>query len=235
MLNLGSIVLLGNFNPALFHPEWFDRYKILPAQEIQSAEGLDVKQEEIQYKGKKLVIKNSPPPLIVTPDFTQLTFPSLQILVQQDRFECKTIQRSNFNLVLDVIFKTFSLLNHCIVNAVGTNFEGNWKYKEEGMEVLKNLFVREDEKFSSIYGPSYNIGGKIKYTVDECQITLDYSTSEILEGGICFRSNFHRKISSKTTKEALEILNENFENDLEAVIKASIDLLGEPNESITNE
>lgn len=37
------IVLFGSFNPAIFHPEWFERYGILPIQDTQWAK--DKKQQ----------------------------------------------------------------------------------------------------------------------------------------------------------------------------------------------
>ena len=66
MLSFSSIVLLGHFNPAIFHPEWLDRYKILPVQEIQWAEGEKPKRTEAQHKSKYSV---NPSPMKVTSRF----------------------------------------------------------------------------------------------------------------------------------------------------------------------
>ncbi|WP_341918934.1 hypothetical protein [Hydrocarboniphaga effusa] len=44
-----SIVLLGQFNPAIFTPAWFSRYDILPATEADSASSVFVHSEVTQF------------------------------------------------------------------------------------------------------------------------------------------------------------------------------------------
>lgn len=237
MLAFSSIVLIGNFNPAIFHPEWFDRFKILPIQETQWAEGLEIEKEEVEFKGRKLTIQGAPPPpLFVTPKYTHLTFKSLTIDVREERFDCKTFIRENFSLLTEVTLKIFSLLEHTPVKAVGINFEGHWKLSSDGQIILKKMFgCKNNKPFDSFFGKSYEIGQRISTTKDDYMLTIDYRKSKILEGGVFIKANYHREVKSNRTEDALEIISQCYHRDLEEIIKTNINIFGAPKEYVTDE
>lgn len=176
------------------------------------------------------------PPLIVTPEYSSLTFKSLKIEVHQERFDCKTFVRNNFYLIKDVILKIFSLLEHTPVKAVGINFEGHWKFSEDGGIILKRIFGDEKNKqFQDIFGNTYEIGGRISTTQEDYNLRIDYSESNILKGGIFFNTNYHRKVDSNRTEDALTIINNCYNKDLENIIQINIKLFGNPKETVTDE
>ena len=61
MLNTSTIVFLGNFNPAIFQTQWLDRYKILPRQDIQWAEGENAEQIKLKDLLRRKKDNQSPP------------------------------------------------------------------------------------------------------------------------------------------------------------------------------
>lgn len=232
-MNSSSIVLIGNFNPAIFHPEWFERFKILPPQEIQWAEGSNIPKEEIQYKGRKLIIQENPS-LIVTPQFAHLPFQSLQIDVSQERFDCKAAQRKTFPLIKETTLKIFSLLKHTPIRVLGINFEGHWRLKKDGTIILKELFGKKADLFKDAMGESYEIGGKLITHEGDQQFIIDFSRSPILEAGIYFRANIQWNIESERTEKVVQLIKNNYDHGKEKVIKIATKLLGNPEETWKN-
>ncbi len=201
MLNLSSIVLPGNFNPAIFHPEWFERFKILPIQETQWTEGPAVEKNGAEFGGRKLAVQSPPqPPLTVTPEYSCLTFKSLKTEVRRERSDCKTFVRNSFSLIKEVTLKIFSLPEHTPVRTVGINFEGHWKFSDDGQIILKRIFGCENSRhLHDTFGDSYKIGGRITTAGEDYSLTADYTKSNILEGGIFLNANYHRKVDSDRT------------------------------------
>ncbi|MCP4348071.1 MAG: hypothetical protein GY795_21425 [Desulfobacterales bacterium] len=230
MLNFSSIVLNGNFNPAIFHPEWFERFKILPIQEIQWADRLNTERDEVEFRERKLKTQSSPPPLIVTHDYSNLNFQSLKIEVHQERFDCKAYDRKNFSLIKEVTLKIFSLLEHTPVKGVGINFEGHWRFEDDALTILKNLFGKKNKTFEDIFGESYNISGRIMSETEDCQLRIDINKSKVFDNSIFFTANFHRDIDTKRSEDALKIINIHYDNDLNEIIKINKKLLGDPKE-----
>lgn len=230
MLNESSIVLIGNFNPSIFHPEWFDRFKILPIQEIQWAEGEKPKISEIQNKDRKVIIEEVPP-LIVMPDRADLQFPSIKITVIPDRYQCLATQRENFSLMKDVTLKIFTLLSHTPIMALGINFHGHWKFIDDSNEILKSLFAKKDEAFKKTLGDDYNIQGQIIFRKGNQKISLKFEPSNKIQNGIYFGANFHSEIETRRAEQVIQIITENYEKNLNDTIKIVQALLGEPKET----
>lgn len=93
-----SIVMVGSFNPAIFHSAWFARLGLLPEEEAT-----DVQQQ------------------VILPDFAQFTLAWLQLQVTPDRFQLSTTDPESFNLLRDLAIGTFRILEHSPVRALGIN------------------------------------------------------------------------------------------------------------------
>lgn len=93
-----SIVLVGNFNPTIFHPEWFLRHEIVP---------------EVDVEGAKIEI--------VHPEITKFAFPWLSIEVLQGKFIARTKDTDHFNPLRDLVMSAFMLLEHSPVSQLGMN------------------------------------------------------------------------------------------------------------------
>ena len=214
LIDFSSIVLLGNFNPSIFHPEWFDRFKIVPIQEVQWAESKKPDRKELPFKGGKLIISEVPP-LLVKPDFAELHFRSFRINVTPSKFECSTFIREKFSLMKEVTVKIFSLLMHTPIKALGINFTGDRKPKKVTGEILKALFAKSNKKFIATLGENYDIGGILSSIQNGRKTTLRIEKSEKVDNGIYFNFNFHREIEPPQAEIALEALSQNYQKDLE--------------------
>jgi hypothetical protein len=233
LFSLSSIVLLGNFNPAIFHPEWFERFKILPSQEIQWAEGNKPKISELQSKGGKIRMEEVPP-ILVRPDRAILMFPSLKIDVKPGKYECITEQRKDFSTLKDVTVKILTILPHTPVDWLGINFHGHWKFNRDAKEILKSLFAKNNEEvFKNAMGVDYRVEGKIISDRRKAKITIGFAPSDKIEAGLFFNANFHRAIETRRAEEAMQLIQEYYDMDLEDVLDILKKLVGEPEKTWT--
>lgn len=83
------IVILGDFNPAIFHPAWFAMQELVRPQEADAA--------EIQ---------------LVHPDATIFQIDWGRIHVMRERFQARTSQESYFEPLRDLVIGVFTLLSH---------------------------------------------------------------------------------------------------------------------------
>jgi hypothetical protein len=228
LLASSSIVILGNFNPAIFHPEWLGRYGILPAQEIQAAEGQIPKLMKIQREGTELVIEEVPP-LIVQPEVASLVFPSLRIFVEPRKYQCSTTQRQRFSLCRDVTAKVFSILKHTPISAFGFNFAGHWRFEVSGEEKLRSIL--SNASLSEALGDDYKVGGTITLPGENRLVVIKLEESKPFEGGVYFSVNVQRAVESGQAEDAVDLIAGEYDGDLEHSIEIMKRLLGEPKDT----
>lgn len=95
-----SIVLLGSFNPGIFHPAWFQKQGLLP---------------EIETEAAKIEL--------ISNDFAIFTIAWLRIEATGDKFVAKTLDESKFDPLRDLVVGTFRLLDQTPVIKIGMNRE----------------------------------------------------------------------------------------------------------------
>lgn len=103
-----SLVLLGQFNPAIFQPAWFAAENLVRPQEADSA--------EVQ---------------LIHPEATVLRMEWLQLNIVRNRFQASTLQSSYFEPLRDLTVGLFSLLNHTPLAALGINREFHFRLDSE--------------------------------------------------------------------------------------------------------
>lgn len=227
--NLSSVVLLGNFNPSIFHPEWFNRYKILPIQETQWSEGEQPKTTIMEHDGRKIILKEVPP-LIVKSDLADLYFPSLRVIVTSEKYECTTQKRVNFSQTQDVTAKIFRILQHTPVKALGINFHGHCTFDKNTNVILHDMFAGKDHLMRATLGGEYEISGNIVWQDNDQKYTITLDKSMLMENAVHCGVNIHRDITTGQAGDAVELLTKNYKSDLEKVISILKKLLGDPKE-----
>ncbi len=95
-----TIVLLGSFNPGIFHPAWFEKNGLLPQSETKDAK-IDM----------------------VSNDVAIFTMSWVRIEVMGDRFVFRTIDESKFGPLRDLAIGVFQLLEFTPIKQIGINRE----------------------------------------------------------------------------------------------------------------
>lgn len=112
-----SVVLVGWFNPAIFHPAWFIAEGLLPA-DVERDIALDV----------------------VSAQFTSFRADWLRLQVDAERFQVSTDDPSAFDALRDLAEGAAKLLRHTPVRAVGINTRADYRLPDH--ESWKQLHDR---------------------------------------------------------------------------------------------
>jgi len=195
-----SIVLVGDFNPAIFQPLWFSSQGLIPA-----AEAREVKE------------------LVVHPELTAFKLPWVQLQVTHKQFIASTTQESHFEAVRDLVVGIFSLLKHSPIQKMGINLEQHYKfadverYKEFGHKLapkevwrktltdpgLLTMVVVQQRRHDAFHG--------------QIQVLLEVSSKIV--PGIFFRVNDHFDLPTiegvSGTDTVLKILSNEFHKSLD--------------------
>jgi len=102
-----SIVCLGAFNPAIFHPSWLAARKLIQKTEEAGA--------ELQ---------------VVSPDVAQFKIKWLQLQVLRERFTATVDTPDDSLLLRDLVVGAFRFLEHTPVTAVGLNRQIQFQVKD---------------------------------------------------------------------------------------------------------
>jgi hypothetical protein len=100
-LDEASIVVVGDFNPRIFHPEWFLRYDLLRESEVNAAAESDN--------------------FVLAEQLANFETDWLIIQVRRDRFIAKTKDASKFRPLGDLVAAILQLLEHTPVGLLGLN------------------------------------------------------------------------------------------------------------------
>lgn len=214
-----SIVILGNFNPVIFQPEWFRRFKILPEQEIAAA-----LEEKVIAKPSANVQIVSCYTNIISTQKTELNFPSYGLKAQPARFEFYSDKKSCFQELAESAIKIFELLSHTPVNSIGLNFLADFAV-ENVENTLKALFPTSPEIAKEAFGEQYKVGGKFFFNHNNCNIQVLVQHSDQIENGIHINFNFSIKVVSHNTEELLSAIRENYDSNLKEAEKITQTLL----------
>jgi hypothetical protein len=103
-----SLVLIGSFNPAIFHPSWFAAYNLIRKEEAETA---DTK--------------------IIHSDIADFKLGWLSVNVLRDRLQLGTVQESYYEALRDIAVGVLQLLSHTPVTMMGINREFHFNLLSE--------------------------------------------------------------------------------------------------------
>lgn len=106
--NAYSIVLVGGFNPQIFHPIWFAQEQLLRKSEADAA--------KIE---------------IVHPDFSAFSTDWLALQVTRDRFTATIKSDVYLDHLKDFLVGSFSILSHTPIAKIGINWEQQVEFRNE--------------------------------------------------------------------------------------------------------
>ncbi len=196
-----TIVLVGSFNPKIFHPAWFASEELIGKQEAEDA--------EVQ---------------IIHQDMAIFQLNWLKIQVTRERFLAETIQDGFLEPLRDLVMGVLQILSHTPLTAVGINQTMHYELPKEVIwQHLASQFVNEDYWNASL---SNTVMEKIvlrRMRTHEqfpgFQI-LTLGSSGTLSNGLHYFFNDHYDISSDkggdiySSFKAEEIISQNWESSL---------------------
>lgn len=171
-----SIVVIGNFNPAIFHPMWFKVNELLADAEAESA-GIDVVSSEI----------------------TSFTTQWCRVQVLTERFSVETTDPARIPELVDLVLGVFSQLEHCPIRAFGLNRHTHFKMASESeWHAIGHLLAPKE-----IWEPVVSNPGTRTVSIwsdvtakDECRSRLQvrFEPSGKVRPGVFFELNRHYDI-----------------------------------------
>jgi len=224
-INRFSIVIIGNLNPAILHPEWFDRNQILPPSEIRDI--IEIRSQDLkELEGMKVRFIGSN--TFVSAADTRLGLPSYTIKATPERFEASTTKKEKFEELAEFVTTTFKVLEHTPVSAIGINFDSVLKFSQSANDLVKSYFCVNPESLKTVLSSDFALDTRIRYNYKEAKVNLFIETkSESDEIG--FNFNYHIDFSEEEgTEELRKYLLDNFKQmmmDTNSIIE---DLFGNP-------
>jgi len=195
-----SIVLVGNFNPLIFHPAWFKAHKLIMEKEADEA--------EIEIIHRDIVI---------------FSLEWLKLQVTSDRFLVRTTQEPYFSFLYDLVLSAFKLLIHTPVRMMGINKEMHFSMDTEEKWHNAGHVLAPKELWKDIL----NNPGMRKLTMQESKqrdglqgiVTVSVEPSPVIKPGIFFSVNDHFQVKNKKDaigcEEILEILDKQWKVSVE--------------------
>jgi hypothetical protein len=104
-----SVIFVGSFNPAIFHPSWFEKEGLLPAREAAHAA------TEVTIATREIMVFET--------DW-------LSVQVTQERCAFSTIQTAQELPLRDLALGTFRVLEHTPIAAMGMNHESHFLLRD---------------------------------------------------------------------------------------------------------
>lgn len=103
-----SIVILGSFNPGIFHPLWFKTNELVRPQEADNAN-----------------LK------VIVPDVAEFSVDWFSLNVLRNHFQVRTTDSAHFGPIRDLVLGSFHILEHTPVRAIGLNRDMHFKMESE--------------------------------------------------------------------------------------------------------
>ncbi len=213
-----SVVLIGNFNPAIFHPSWF------------SANGLIGQQEADKAQTR-----------MVHPDVAIFTINWLEVNVVRQKFQIATSQEAYFEPLRDLVLGIFELLSHTPLRQMGVNMNFHFGLESDRkLRLLCNRFAPEKNRQSVL--PNTGMASLVvrSYREDKFPgfVGVKIEPSGIVRPGIYIEVNDHYDLTnvnkvSLSSPTVSDILTNSWNKSLirSRTIADSITVLGDENAS----
>ena len=204
-----AVILLGDFNPAIFTPAWFALHQLLPKGAADSA---DLK--------------------VAHPQTTSFTADWLQLNVLVDRFSAETTQAPHIRLC-DLVVRVFrEHLFHTPVRALGINRQVHFRVRDVSTrDRIGRTLAPVDAwgAWAAELGDSGQHGGMTSVTMtqvniegrsvdDKINITIEPSNRVGVDvDGVYARVNDHYAVTAadgRPTEHLMDALERNFESSL---------------------
>ena len=189
-----AVVILGDFNPAIFHPLWYAQNELIPNEEV--ADAIDV---------------------VTSDQVSTFLHNNVHVQVERHRFGLTTKDPSRAPYLRDLAVGTFTLLEHSPLNAIGLNREMRFKMlTADAWNEVGHCLAPKEPWMGILETPGMRVvameGKRADCEAD--QITIRVQPASGLENGVFVAVNQHYNLKksdnvpvSDRNAEALRILN----------------------------
>ena len=199
------VVLVGNFNPAIFQPAWLGNHRIASAPEVENA-----------------MIE------IIRPELAAYSLGPFRFTVQLDRFQIETLQPDQGFRMIDLIGSIFGVLKETPIRQMGINRTMHFKMPSEDewhtvghrlapKEIWKDIMDSPGTISVSVRG--LRPGAESKYF----QIRAEPSTQ--LTPGVFVQTTEHFENATGSALWAGEMLNKSWNESQSYALMAACKLL----------
>ncbi len=204
-----GVVLVGNFNPSIFQPEWFIRKGIV---------------EEWDYTGNEN---------ITIPDLAKVEFTDdRKLSVLFNKFALMATRASEYQTLHDIVLNTFNILSETPVDQMGMNYSilveiDSEKWKDFGYHLApKDPWIKHAEYVSGLDEVKQDIVGLIEITYNLPRpdgllghVRPSIKAIDISKRIVSFSINSHVEIPDKSAIEMTKILDNSWDNSLSFAIR----------------
>ena len=208
-----TIVLVGNFNPLIFRPDWFVQKDILAKEEVEAA----VKDETIR---------------IIHPEIVEFQVPTFRITVERTRFVAMTLLEPLVG-VFDLVYSAFRALPETPVSALGINREAHYPLvSQERWHALGDLLAPKDHWDILLQNDNeVRMGGLRTLVMERSQrqdgragsVQVKIEPSLKIENGVFVFVNDHYELAAADetipAEDAIEILKDAFKDSMHNSLK----------------
>jgi hypothetical protein len=196
-----EVVVVGSFNPAIFHPEWFLRQKLAGED--------DVKEAQVNVVGR---------------DVTDIEICGLKVVCINDRFSLATANISHAAKMQDFLLHIFALLPHTPVTACGINSFAHYLIGDtQYWNKIGHTLVPKELIWNGLLekpGMQSVIVKGLRKGDFPGEINIRVEPSQKIQPGLYVLSNYHYQmadaaIDSDTTEKLLNFLKAEWKSALE--------------------
>ncbi|PAT01780.1 hypothetical protein CI105_04640 [Candidatus Izimaplasma bacterium ZiA1] len=196
-----SIVLVGNFNPLIYHPEWFYKNDILSSEDVNA-------------------IINAPQPnLVISPALTIFQTANIEVNITPEKFTVKG-RKEPFVIIKDLIIKSFENMGSTPVMQLGVNDHYHVKFDTSADLQIFADSITPKSKWSNLLGEEVEgddrKSGLVKIVMqkntEEGNINYTIEPSRAVRYGIYISNNHHFNLpeEERFAEYALDIIEEYF-------------------------
>lgn len=179
-----TLVVVGAFAPAMFHPLWFARYDLLGAHEVAVA-----------AKSTNLLVSN---------DISLFKISGFDFEIRPNRLQIGTTQESFFQPTRDLVCSLLEIIDSAPVEMIGINWTAHYATQSRSAwHAAGDKLV--PKKFWETVWPKHvgmsNLSLELeRVDNDKGKVNLSFQPSSVVENGVYFSINDHYELKS-TGKE----------------------------------
>ncbi len=194
-MNETNIVIVGNFNPAIFQPAWFAHKGLIR-----------------ELEADKATIE------IIHPEIVIFKIEWFRLQVRRDQFIASTTLEAYYEPLRDLVLSTFEILEHTPLKQIGINTISHYRLKDkEQLQKFLNQVSAINQWNNILNKPEFN-----NITIKETDrkdglkgyTNINIQPSLTIPNGIYFHINNHCELSDSRpdNKGIMKILSENWKS-----------------------